>query len=312
MNSNDVTVTDSYFNRVVSNAINKNVTQSVPPLINEALTSVQIYSCIMTKFYPYLDKAEVQFSDGSLKVCTILHRFGGDMVDFYTPIGEDSFCDNLKEPCIIPMCELTCFVAPIVDGSEEYLLLGYDLEDEIVGYDPAEKGNFKLMSSGISNEYWLKFNSNGVDIRSQKETTTNIGSLEDEMVAVEYPSKAEIESLIQEAVESIVIDATGISPDTVYTKEEIDEIISNLSFDIPTSEFYTKLEVNDFVDSLTDEITRKLRTHNTDSSAHSDIRASIPSVIDNVVNGNNNAVTSNAVYDYVNDLIGDIDEYIER
>lgn len=223
MNSKDVTVTDSYFNRAISNAIDKNINQSVPTLINEALTNVQIYSCVMTKFYPYLDKVEVQFSDGTLKVCKILHRFGGDMIDFYTPVGEDSFCDNLKEPCILPMCELTCFVAPVVDDSDEYLLLGYYLDDEIIGYDPAEKGNFKLMSAGVSNEYWLKFNCNGVDIRSQEETTRNIGSYEDDMVSIEYPSKLEVDSLIQETVDTKISDAAGFQD--VYTKKEVDDLI---------------------------------------------------------------------------------------
>lgn len=222
MDSQDITVTQSRFNKTMTNAVNSTIIKSVPPLITEALADVKVFSCVMTKFYPYLDKAEVQFNDGSLKLCKILHRFGGDLVDFYTPVGEDSFCETLKEPCILPICELNCLVVNMEDGSDEYLLIGYYIDEDIVGYDPADKGNLKLMSVGASTEYWLKFNSNGVDIRSKSEPTTSVGDLEEEMVTVEYPSKSEVDSLIQEAVENI----NPGSQDDVYTKAEVDELIN--------------------------------------------------------------------------------------
>lgn len=163
--------------------------QNIPQQINDAVSTVQLRTGVVTKFYHYLDKAEVKLTNVDERVvCKVLHRFGGGLIDFFTPVVDEySFCDKLKEPCIIPRGDLHCVVARLSDeDSSEDLILGYYLNEEIVGFNPAQPGCLKLMSMGGVNQYWIKFGEDGLDIRLPSESTTQVGLRDEEMVDSNY------------------------------------------------------------------------------------------------------------------------------
>ena len=157
MKSNDITVTDNRLLEALSNPVSKIVGNTVPQQIKKAVEALKIYTGVVTKFYPYLDKAEVKLDKGNKKVlCKILHRYGGELLDFYTPFGEQTLCETLKEPCVIPRDTLHCLIVDVQDfDSNEHLILGFYMNEEIVGLNPAKPGNMKLITRGGSNHHWL-------------------------------------------------------------------------------------------------------------------------------------------------------------
>ena len=66
--SNDVTVTDARMKNALRQQVNPIIMESVPQMISQAITNVQIQSGIVIKFYPYLDKAEVQLDNSNQNV----------------------------------------------------------------------------------------------------------------------------------------------------------------------------------------------------------------------------------------------------
>lgn len=188
----------SNLNSVIDKAIDN---RKIEQMVDKKVTASKAVTGIVTKFYPYLDKAEVLI-DGSKKrvLCRILHRFGGELIDFYTPNGDRVFCDKLKEPCIKPRGGLTCY---IVQTQKEWLLLGYFQREELVGINPAAMGDMKLTTRGGVNQYWIKFGYSGLDIRSSTTPVTNVGEMNDDMEEVNYASA-----------------------DKVYSREELDVIIA--------------------------------------------------------------------------------------
>lgn len=188
----------SNLDRIIGNSIDK---RRIEEMVDTKINSSKAVTGIVTKFYPYLDKAEVLI-DGSKKkvLCQILHRFGGELIDFYTPNGDREFCDKLKEPCIKPRGALSCFV---VEAQDKWILLGYFQPEELIGINPAAMGDMKLVTRGGTNQFWIKFGYAGLDIRSSTRPVTNVGMMDDEMAELTY--------------------ADG---DSVYTREELDSIIS--------------------------------------------------------------------------------------
>lgn len=214
MNSNEITVTQGRLNQALSTAIKKtDVGTHINQQIQDAVENVMIRTGIITKFYPFLDKAEVKLDfDDSLILCKILHRYGGDILDFYTPLeSEKIFDDELKEPAIIPRSPQNVCVLRIHDNdSEENLILGYYQNEEIVEYNPAAPGNIKLMSLNEVNPYWIKFGIDGLEFRLPKSLNMEVGDLEENMKDFNYANS----------------DNT-YTKDEVYTKEEVDELIKN-------------------------------------------------------------------------------------
>lgn len=208
MKSSNITATDGRLKQ----ALEKNI----KPIQNKAIFSIKneiennkLHTGSMSKFYPYLNKAEVKLNKSNKKVvCKILNKYSGGILDLYTPSGESSFCNTLKEPCIIPQGNLPCIVADIENDNEK-LLLGYYLVDELVGFSPAPSGNMKLLSIGATNEYHIKFGVNGLDIQSAKKPTINVGEFEDETTELNYASS-----------------------DDVYTREEVDKLLEDLKEEI--------------------------------------------------------------------------------
>lgn len=202
MDSNKITVTDGRLKQALKNSVQQQVLPEVNRSIDKKISETQITTGIITKFYPYLDKAEVELRNNKKIICKILHRFGGELIDFYTPFGEEDYCDDLHEPCVIPRVEVDCLIVDINDNSKEYLLVGYYLAEELIGSNPAKPGDFKIMNITGDNEYWIKFGYTGLDIRLPSNIVTAVGLTDDEMESTEY-----------------------INPNEYYTKSEVDELI---------------------------------------------------------------------------------------
>ena len=206
--TDNITVTDGRLNRALSTRVEPIIMPKVTKKITQAVNQSKFQLGTMTKFYPYLDKCEVELNN-ELVICSILHRFGGELIDFYTPLGEEDFCDNLNEPCIIPRNGLGCLVLDIDNGTDEKIMCGFINLEELIGINPASPGNIKLVTRGGNNQYWLKFGNDGLDIRTINAPTTNIGDYDEDMSEVNYADSNE-----------------------TYTKEEIDKIIEDLRKEI--------------------------------------------------------------------------------
>ena len=202
MNSKDITVTKPRAKQAVNKHLNKVITPQVEKKVKEAVEKERIRTGVITKFYPYWDKAEVKL-DGSKKkiLCKILHRYGGDMIDFYTPSAiKETYDEKRKEVCVIPKSAQHVLVLNIHDAdSTENLILGYYQNKDIVGFNPAKNGHMKLMSITEPNLYWLEFGPTGLDLRLSDKITTNTGTLKKNMKK-----------------------GTILDSNNVYTKEEID------------------------------------------------------------------------------------------
>ena len=206
MNSKDITLTEARFKESIDNFINNVTTPRIDKKVNTTVENERIKTGVIIKFYPYLDKAMVKLDNTSEEMlCKILHRFSGDLIDFYTPLeSENTFCEYLKEPCIIPRSPQHVCVLNIADAdSEENLILGYYQNEEIVGFDPAKPGNTKIMSVCESNQFWIEFGRDGLDIRLPKEATSKVGDFDSNMENINYVktgdvySKSEIDSKLE-------------------------------------------------------------------------------------------------------------------
>ena len=94
----DSTITQGRMEQAINNAVNRVAGPQIVQQIDAAVENEKIRTGVVTKFYPYLDKALVELDNSDEKVlCKILHRFGGELIDLYTPSADtDSFCDDLK------------------------------------------------------------------------------------------------------------------------------------------------------------------------------------------------------------------------
>ena len=197
----NMTVTDTRVLQALSGPVHEILKSTVPQQINAIVESLGLKTGVITKFYPYLDKAEVKLDkDGKMVLCRILHRFGGDMVDFYTPLEyEESFDEDLNEPCVIPRASHHVCVLQIHDAdSEENLLLGHYNNDDVVGFKPAKPGNIKLMSITEPNLYWVEFGPDGLNLRLPQNPSIEVGTLPVEMENGDFYTKKEIDEKLED------------------------------------------------------------------------------------------------------------------
>lgn len=221
-----ITVTDGRLKKALKNQISPMLMPDVNKQITKAFNDSKFQVGIMTKFYPYLDKCEVKLRNGKLVLCKILHRYAGEMIDFYTPTGEKSFCTSLKEPCIIPLEELQCLILDVNDDSNEQIFVGYINLQDFVGLDPASPGDFKILSHGVSNQYWIRFGPNGLDLRSKKLPTNNVGEFDSNMINVDYATKKDIKEL-QDEIDNLEPSGGDLKD---YIKKE--DLIDNTKCDV--------------------------------------------------------------------------------
>lgn len=195
MESRYITATDGRLSSLLTTINNNSIENTVPEKISKAVNDEKIRSGVITKFYPYLDKAEVKLDNKDKTVlCKILHRYGGEIMEFYTPLNESAdYDDKLHEPYIVPRSPQHVLVINIHDAdSEENLILGYYQNEEIVGYNPASPGNIKLMCMTGDNQYWIKFGADGLDYRGIEEPTVKVGHVNDEMEDLKYYTNNDI------------------------------------------------------------------------------------------------------------------------
>jgi len=214
MNSSNVTVTDGRLKKSLKDNIEPIILPKVERTITKEVNNSKIRTGVITKFYPYLDKAEVKLDNVHKKVlCKILHRFGGELLDLYTPnLDRKGFDKKLKEPFIVPRGAYHVLVAKIHDeDSTENLILGFYQNEELVGLNPASPGNFKIVTRGGTNQFWIKFGYDGLDLRLPKNSTTNVGEMDKYMSEVDYA------------------DSTNVyTKEEVYTKTEVDKMLEDL------------------------------------------------------------------------------------
>ena len=197
----NITVTEGRTNEVVQNVVKKAITPTINDAVKNAVEKERIRTGIITKFYPYLDKAEVKIDNSKEKVlCKILHRFGGDIIDFYTPLdNEESFDEALGEPCVIPRSNQHVCILRINDAdSVENIILGYYQNEDIVGFKPAPPGNMKLMSLIETNPYWIQFGIDGLNLRLPHDPEIEVGDLPATMENHDIYTKDEVDERIKE------------------------------------------------------------------------------------------------------------------
>lgn len=210
VNSSDVTVTDARMKSVLRKHVTPIINDTVPQIVTEAVNENKIHTGKLTKFYPYLDKAEVRFT-GSKKtvLCKILHLYSGSLIDLFTPQGERSFCKKLKEPCVIPHSPLYCLVVDINDNTKEQLLLGYYHSTEFTGFKPAPNGGMKIIHFGGYKQNYIEFDGRKLQIRTSKEVAMEKGEYTQDNEPVERVNNGDV-----------------YTKEEVYTKQEVDELIA--------------------------------------------------------------------------------------
>ena len=203
--SKNITVTDARTRKALNNLIKEITAPQIQKTVKKAVDNEKIKTGKVTKFYPYLDKAEVKIDKTKKKVlCKVLHRFAGGLIDFFTPLGDNSYCETLKEPCILPRDNLHACIVDINDNTKEYLLLGYYYPDDIVGFEPASIGAMKIMSFGASKENYIEFSGAGLKIQTTKEVEMETGEYNTDTVEVHHAhvedvySKDEIDKKMEE------------------------------------------------------------------------------------------------------------------
>lgn len=206
--TDNLTVTNGRLEKALKSRVEPIIMPQVTKQVNKAVNDSKFQIGMMTKFYPYLDKCEVEVN-GELVLCKILHRFIGDLTEYYTPIGDEDYCTVLKEPCIIPMGTLECLILDVNDNTDEQIMVGFINSEELIGVNPAKQGNLKLVSRTETNQFWIKFGLDGLDIRSPGTPTTNIGEYDSTMEEVKYTDSND-----------------------VYTKAEVDQLIEDLRNEI--------------------------------------------------------------------------------
>lgn len=206
--TDNITVTNGRLEKALKTRVEPIIMPQVTKQVNQAVNDSKFQIGVMTKFYPYLDKCEIEVN-GELVLCKILHRFIGDLCEYYTPVGDEDYCSTLNEPCIIPMGTLECLILDVNDNTDEQIMVGFINSEELIGVNPAKQGNLKLVSRTETNQFWIKFGLDGLDIRSPQAPTTNVGEYDSTMEEVKYTNSNE-----------------------VYTKAEVDQLIEDLKNEI--------------------------------------------------------------------------------
>ena len=228
MKLSDITATDGRVKNAISPVIDSVVDSKIEKQIKKEIDKSKIQIGVLSKYYPYLDKAEVKLGNKTV-LCKILHRMHGSLVDFFTPLGESSFCETLKEPCIIPRGELDCLVADINDDTKERLLLGYFLKNDIIYTRPANPGHYRVADFSATNEYGLDVGVGDILLNSNKGVTFTEGFVESENTVVEYANNEDVYDKGEVYTKKETYNKTETyNKQEVYTKEEVDKLIEDL------------------------------------------------------------------------------------
>ena len=197
--------------------------REIEKTINKTVDASKIRTGVLKKYYPYVDKAEVQLDNVTKPVvCRIAHNFAGSLVDFFTPQGMRGFCENLKEVCFFPRAELHVFVADISnEDAKEMLMLGYYFPKDIVGIKPARPGYLKITDIGATNQWGVEIGQGEVNIRTNSGTHFTEGEYHTDDTDVEYANS-----------------------EKVYTKQEMDDKLNNPTYLLDLTQDYKQTDVD--------------------------------------------------------------------
>lgn len=211
MNIDNITITDGRLKRALNNKVKPLVQNESTKIIQKELNNSMLRLGKITKFYPYLDKAEVKLDTNNKKImCKILHRFGGELLDLYTPLSEKVMVDRNHEKYIIPRVKQHVCVLNIHNGDSQYhIILGTLRDKDIAGFNPAKPGNMKISAVGVTNDFYIQFGLDGLKYKLPKKSSTEIGYFEEELQNVDYTDSSEV-----------------YTKEEVYTKKEVDDLIA--------------------------------------------------------------------------------------
>ena len=123
--------------------------ENIPEQITKKIEEHSIQKGLVKEVYHYLDTSLVELENGKTVEAYHLHRTLGNIIDLFTPIGEQVISETKNEPCILPRYQLKCLVAEV--GSDEYVLLGFYNPNMVGSFSPAENGHYliKTMNDGF-------------------------------------------------------------------------------------------------------------------------------------------------------------------
>ncbi len=208
----NITITDGRMKRALNKRVLPLVQNESTKIVQKELDNNLLRLGKITKFYPYLDQAEVKLDENNKKImCEILHRFGGEIIDLYTPLSEKLMLDSSNnEKYIIPRVGQHVCVLNIHDNdSPHHIILGTLRDKDIAGFNPAKPGNMKVAAVGITNDFYIQFGLDGLSYKLPKKSTTEIGYFEDEMESVDFTDFNDV-----------------YTKEEVYTKTEVEELIA--------------------------------------------------------------------------------------
>ena len=212
MKSKDITVTKGRTKEAFEKMVTHVTTPHIETAIQTAIQESRIRLGSVTKFYPYKDKAKVQLNNGDEVLCKLPHRVMGDFIDFFVPVGEESYCTELKEPCIIPRDGLPCLILNINDeDSDEYFLLSYYAPNDLVVTTPPREGHVRLSHITATNEAYMDFSADGLKVVSSQPIDSQYGEDDDDLTKEEYYSKKEIDQMFDYSLTELI---EGLKNDT--------------------------------------------------------------------------------------------------
>lgn len=191
---------DSHFKRFLDS-------EKIPEQINKKIEEHSIKKGLVKEVYHYLDTSLIELANGKLVEAYHLHRTLGNIVDLFTPIGEQIISETKNEPCIIPRFKLKCLVAEV--GKDEYVLLGYYSPNMVGSFSPAENGHYliKTMTEGyqagldISHDNIIIISHQGASFTEadvDKETDIVYANSKDTYTKSEVYKKSQVDALLKE------------------------------------------------------------------------------------------------------------------
>lgn len=204
--SGDIPVTDYRVMKSLKNVNDVLNKSSTSELIKKEINNSKIRIGKATRFYSYIDKVEVELSDGEKKLCKVLHHVFSELIDFWTPEGDRQYDEQLDEIYFVPRTVLNCLILDIKkEDSEDWLLLGYYFANDVTNVKIAEPGHICLTNIMGANDYHIDFGEGDLnllvhDIKIEKGLHKDITNLADEYVKKEdtdlskYYTKDEIDS----------------------------------------------------------------------------------------------------------------------
>lgn len=187
-------ILDSHFKRFLDS-------EKIPEQINKKIEEHSIKKGVVKEVYHYLDTSLIELSNGKLVEAYHLHRTLGNIVDLFTPMGEQIISETKNEPCIIPRFKLKCLVAEV--GKDEYVLLGYYNPNMVGSFSPAENGHYLIKTLTEGYHAGLDISPDNINIISHQGASFTAADVDKETDIVyanskDIYNKAQVDALLKE------------------------------------------------------------------------------------------------------------------